>query len=47
LTVIFIPIALIFYFSDTILISLAQDPEISRLAREFVVLTLPGLFVFV
>jgi len=47
LTVIFVPIAIIFYFADSILISLAQDPAMSKLARDFVVLTLPGLFIFV
>jgi len=38
-----IPIAILFYFSDDILIGIGQDAEISTIARNFCVLTLPGV----
>ena len=47
LTLLFIPIMVIYLFVDYILIACAQDPYISKVARDYVVGTLPGLFVLV
>lgn len=47
LTCIFVPITLVFFFADDILIALAQDVEISKMARDYVVLTLPAMFAIV
>ena len=37
-----IPITILFLFMDRILIACAQDPEISRTARDYIVWTAPG-----
>jgi MATE family multidrug resistance protein len=42
--VMFVPIAILFYFVDSVLISVGQDPEISEIARDYIVWALPGLF---
>ena len=44
LSLIFVPMVIIFYFCDSILIACAQDPEISLLARNYICCCLPGLF---
>jgi len=36
-------VAVLFFFSDDILIAIGQDAEISRIARNFCVMTLPGV----
>jgi len=46
-TLIFIPIAILFLFTDTILIGFGQDPAISKISRDYIVWTLPGLFCIV
>lgn len=38
-----IPIAILFFFSDDILIGIGQDETISTIARNFCVWTLPGV----
>ena len=44
---ILIPIIIFFCFVDKFLIGLSQDPEISMLARDYVVWTIPGWFCLV
>jgi MATE family multidrug resistance protein len=39
-----VPIAIFFYFSDVILIKLDQDPEVARIARNFLVMMIPGVW---
>ena len=43
-TTVLIPIALIFFASDSILIAIGQDEEISRISRIYVTCTLPGVW---
>ena len=43
-TIMFVPIAVLFYFVDNVLIAVAQDPEISRIARNYITWSLPGLY---
>lgn len=38
------PVAIMFLFADTILIAVGQDPKISKMARDYVVWCLPGVF---
>lgn len=47
LTILFVPIAVILWFSDEILVACGQDEEISRISREYIVWTLPGYFAYV
>jgi MATE family multidrug resistance protein len=47
ITVILLPVMVMFLFVDSILVSLAQDPEVSRIARNYVVWTMPGVFCLV
>lgn len=46
-TTVLLPIFIAFFWSDSILISLKQDETISRMARNYVVLALPGVFLYV
>lgn len=46
-SLIFIPIAILFFFSDNILIACMQDPYISKISRDYIVWALPGLFCIV
>ena len=46
-TLILFPIAIIFLFSDIILIRLAQDPTISKMARNYVTWAIPGSFALI
>uniref|UniRef100_A0A7S3CJI4 Multidrug and toxin extrusion protein n=1 Tax=Strombidium rassoulzadegani TaxID=1082188 RepID=A0A7S3CJI4_9SPIT len=43
-TVIMVPIVLIFVYSDKILIAIKQDPEVSRIARRYVTIMIPGVW---
>jgi MATE family multidrug resistance protein len=43
----FVPITVLFYFADTILIAVAQDATISTIARDYIVYSMPGLFAIV
>ena len=42
-----IPVAVLFFFMDSILVACAQDPEISKTARNYIVWTTPGWFCVV
>lgn len=46
-SVILILVMLVFLFVDKILIAVSQDPEISMIARNYVVWTIPGWFFLV
>ena len=39
-----VPIAIIFIFSDKILIGIKQDPNVSKIARRYVTLMIPGVW---
>lgn len=43
-SILFIPIMVLFFFADKILIALAQDPYISKISRDYVVYSIPGLY---
>ena len=43
-TLVMIPIIIIFALSDKILIKLAQDPAVSVLARSYVTIMIPGVW---
>ena len=45
--VILFPVIVMFFYVDTILIHLAQDPKVSKIARDYVVWTLPGVLCLV
>ena len=47
ITVILFPVMIMFFFVDSILIALALDPEVSKIARNYVVWTMPGVFCLV
>lgn len=44
ITLVLLPIFIAFFWADKILIALAQDAVISRMARNYVMLSLPGVF---
>lgn len=46
-SILFIPIMLIFFFGDNILIAVDQDPYISKISRDYVVWSIPGLYAIV
>lgn len=46
-TIVFIPLAVLLFFSDTVLIACLQDPTISKLSRDYIVRTLIGIFAYV
>ena len=46
-TAVIVPVMIIFCFVDKILIAVQQDPEISKLARDYCVWTTPGWFLLV
>lgn len=46
-TTFLIPVIILFLFVDKILVGLAQDPEISGIARNYCVWTIPGWFCLV
>ena len=46
-SILFIPIVLIFFFGDNILIAVDQDPYISKISRDYVVWAIPGLYAIV
>jgi multidrug resistance protein, MATE family len=46
-TVILLPVAIAFFFADSILISCGQDPTVSKMARDYVVYCLPGVIAIV
>ena len=39
-----VPIAIIFFYSDSILIAIKQDPEVSKIARNYVSILIPGVW---
>lgn len=43
-SVVMIPIILIFATSDMVLINFGQDPEVSRIARTYICLMIPGVW---
>ena len=45
--VVLIPTAICFFFMDSILVLLKQDPAISKMARDYVVWSLPGALALV
>ena len=45
--IVLLPVIVTFFWADTILISLAQDPVISTMARNYVVWSLPGIIALV
>lgn len=47
ITLIFIPLATVMFFSDSILIAAQQDPTIATISRDYIVWTLPGAFAFI
>ena len=47
LTAIFIPLAILLSFSEPILITLGQDPIVSKHAHSFILATLPALYFYV
>jgi MATE family multidrug resistance protein len=47
ITIVFIPLAILLFFSDTILIACLQDPTISTISRNYICWTLPGIFAYV
>ena len=46
LLIMFIPVCLTLTFSEQILLFLRQDPEVSRVAAQYIIFQLPGLFLF-
>lgn len=46
-TLILVPAILLFFWIDSVLISLGQDPAISKIARDYCVWTIPGWFCLV
>ena len=47
ITLILLPVWISFFWIDTILISLDQDPEIALMARNYVVWSIPGVFFLI
>jgi len=43
-TLLFIPVIVLFYYADTILVALHQDAEISKIARLYCLLLIPGVW---
>jgi len=43
-TVIMVPIIIIFSLSDRILVGLGQDPTVSRIARTYCTILIPGVW---
>jgi Na+-driven multidrug efflux pump len=43
-TMVMFPIIVIFIYSDRILVSLGQDPEVSRISKTYVCLMIPGVW---
>lgn len=43
-SVILIPIIVVFAFSDSILIAIGQDPAISQISKEYALLMMPGIW---
>jgi MATE family multidrug resistance protein len=46
LFVIFIPLCLLLTQCESLLLFLGQDPDVSRVAAEYIIFQLPGLFLF-
>jgi len=46
-TIILLPVAIMFIWSDLILESLYQDPKVSKMARDYVTWSLPGCYAFI
>jgi MATE family multidrug resistance protein len=46
-TVVLLPVIIAFFFADKILLACAQDPKISKIARDYVVYCLPGVLAVV
>jgi len=46
-TLVLLPFFILFFWVDSILIAIAQDPYISECARNYVVWTIPGVWCFV
>ena len=47
MSLVLLPVGITFIFSDTILIALAQDPVISKMARDYVTWCLPGVIMII
>lgn len=47
ISIMMLPIFIAFFWADSILISLKQDPLISQMARNYVVLALPGIYALI
>ena len=47
IVVILIPVIIMFFYCDKILIHLKQDPKLATIARNYVTWTLPGVLSFV
>ena len=45
LTLVFIPLAVVLCFSDSFLTKLGQDPEVSKHAQKYIIVTLPCMFL--
>ena len=43
-SVVMIPIIIIFATADKILVAMGQDPEVSKIARTYVCLMIPGVW---
>ena len=46
-TLILLPVLLMFFWVDKILIAIQQDPEMAVIARKYVVQSMPGVIMFV
>ena len=46
-SLLFIPIGIVFFYADSILIAVDQDPNISAIARNYIVWCLPGAFFII
>ena len=46
-SVIFIPIVILFFFTEPILVSFGQDPTISKISGNYIILQIPGLFAII
>jgi multidrug resistance protein, MATE family len=47
LTVVLLPVAIAFFFSDSILVACGQDAVVSKMAHDYVVYCLPGVIAIV
>lgn len=43
-SMVMVPIVIIFAFSDKILVAIGQDPTVSGIARHYVTLMIPGVW---